>query len=345
MAEVEDVARGGRRCGAARRAPVGLDDGPRGQADGRVEVALHRLVRPDPRRRATSSGTRQSTPTTSAPASPIRASSSPVPTPKWMRGTPRSAMAAKTLALCGQHEARVVGRASARRPSCRTAGWPLAPASTWLRSEAMARSASRSRSWCHSVGVAVHHRLGEPVGARRLALDQVAGHRERRPGEADQRRRRARSTRMRTVSSTYGRVDLGLERAQPVEVGGGAERLLDDGSDAGGDVDAEPDRRHRHDDVAVEDGGVDAVAPHRLEGDLGRQVGDRGWRRGCCPSPRIARYSGSDRPAWRMNHTGTRSSASPAVAGRLQRRARRKGEGAASAIGAKVDGAVTDRDT
>ena len=25
------------------------------------------------------------------------------------------------------------------------------------------------------------------------------------------------------------------------------------------------------------------------------------------PDPRIARYSGSDRPAWRMNHTGVRS--------------------------------------
>ena len=29
------------------------------------------------------------------------------------------------------------------------------------------------------------------------------------------------------------------------------------------------------------------------------------------PCPRAARYSGSDRPAWRMNHTGTRSTVSP----------------------------------
>src|SRR6267378_1124285 len=29
------------------------------------------------------------------------------------------------------------------------------------------------------------------------------------------------------------------------------------------------------------------------------------WRMG--PSPRRARYSGSERPAWRMNHTGTLS--------------------------------------
>ncbi len=37
------------------------------------------------------------------------------------------------------------------------------------------------------------------------------------------------------------------------------------------------------------------------------------------PVPRIVRYSGSDRPAWRMNHTGIRSVASP-------RQARRNGE-------------------
>ena len=29
------------------------------------------------------------------------------------------------------------------------------------------------------------------------------------------------------------------------------------------------------------------------------------------PSPRAARYSGSDRPAWRMNHTGVRVTGSP----------------------------------
>ncbi len=50
---------------------------------------------------ASASGTRQSTPTTSAPAWPIAASSSPVPTPKWIRGTPRSETAASTAAECG----------------------------------------------------------------------------------------------------------------------------------------------------------------------------------------------------------------------------------------------------
>ena len=50
---------------------------------------------------ASSSGSRKSTPTTSAPASPICPSSSPVPTPKWMRGTPAPPTAASTAAECG----------------------------------------------------------------------------------------------------------------------------------------------------------------------------------------------------------------------------------------------------
>ena len=73
---------------------------------------------------------------------------------------------------------------------------------------------------------------------------------------------------------------------------------------AGRDVDAEPDGVGGHDDVAVQHGGVDAVAAHRLQRDLGGQLGlldgveDRalaadapGTRAGCGP-------------AWRMNHTG-----------------------------------------
>src|SRR3546814_3280466 len=45
------------------------------------------------------------------------------------------------------------------------------------------------------------------------------------------------------------------------------------------------------------------------------------------PSPRTARYSGSDRPAWRMNHTGTREAGRP-------RAARSRGASARSEEGA-----------
>ena len=43
------------------------------------------------------------------------------------------------------------------------------------------------------------------------------------------------------------------------------------------------------------------------------------WHRGCCPSP-AARYSGRDRPAWRMNHTGTWSTGAPARPTKARRR-------------------------
>ena len=57
-------------------------------------------------RHASSSGIRQSTPTTSAPASPSSPSSSPVPTPKWILGTPLSASAAKIRLVCGRMACR-----------------------------------------------------------------------------------------------------------------------------------------------------------------------------------------------------------------------------------------------
>ena len=65
----------------------------------------------------------------------------------------------------------------------------------------------------------------------------------------------------------------GLEGAQAVEVAAGPQRLGRHRSGPGRDVDAEADGVRRHDDVAVHDGGVDAVAAHRLQRDLGRQVG------------------------------------------------------------------------
>ena len=68
-------------------------------------------------------------------------------------------------------------------------------------------------------------------------------------------------------------MSLGLERAQAVEVGRGAQRRARRPARCRGDVDAEADGVGRHDDVAVQHGGVDAVAAHRLQRDLGGQVG------------------------------------------------------------------------
>ena len=60
------------------------------------------------RRRASSSGTRQSTPTTELPAVAIEERSSPVPTPNRMVGTPGwdSASSAKSLVVAGSTSSR-----------------------------------------------------------------------------------------------------------------------------------------------------------------------------------------------------------------------------------------------
>ena len=153
--------------------------------------------------------------------------------------------------------------------------------------------------------IGVHHLLGVLVGAARPALDEVAGDGERRPGEGQERHRLGKlgGEHVDRLQHVRG-VSRGLERPQPAQIVGVTQRCLADRTRAGRHVDAEPDGVGGNDDVAVEHGGVDAVAAHGLQGELGGTV------RGCLmasrmlPSPRIARYSGRLRPAWRMNHTG-----------------------------------------
>ena len=76
------------------------------------------------------------------------------------------------------------------------------------------------------------------------------------------------------------------------------------GPTPGDDVEVDADGRQRDDDVGEEDRGVDAVAAHRLQGDLGDEVRARGRTRASRRPRARSRYSGSERPAWRMNHTG-----------------------------------------
>ena len=81
----------------------------------------------------------------------------------------------------------------------------------------------------------------------------------------------------------------------------------------------------RHDDVGEQDRGVDPVAAHRLQGHLAGQLGVARSRRGSSPLPRSARYSGSERPAWRMNQTGTCATGSLRHAREERARAQRRG--------------------
>ena len=120
--------------------------------------------------------------------------------------------------------------------------------------------------------IAEHERLGACVVARRSALDEIAREGERRTREPDEWRRtelgHEKAYRLGDVLHVAG-----LQRRQAVEVGAGADRLRDDRSNAGDDVQVDADGLERQHDVAEQNGGVDPVPTYRLHRDLGDEVG------------------------------------------------------------------------
>ena len=138
-------------------------------------------------------------------------------------------------------------------------------------------------------GVGVHHRARREVVARRAPLHQVGGQRERGAAEADERGGGAAGLGgVRGAAGGRGvqfgdgpahglfdrRVVAGLVGGQAVHVRGVAHGFFDDGPDAGHDLHAHPGQAQGHDDVAEEDRRVHVVAAHRLERDLGGELGD-----------------------------------------------------------------------
>ena len=101
VAQVEDVT----GCGPARSRTSRVSAAATSQVVRHMAGSrLPCTATPGPTRcRASSSGTRQSTPTTELPAVAIEAKSSPVPTPNRMVGTPgwESASSAKSLVVAG----------------------------------------------------------------------------------------------------------------------------------------------------------------------------------------------------------------------------------------------------
>ena len=188
-------------------------------------------------------------------------------------------MRGEHLATRGQHELRVVGSAQLTDPAveeldCR------GTAPTCARNVAMARSARRSSSVCHNAGSPYINAFVRASCAT-AALDEVARDRERRAREPDHGHVEL-AHRIFTVSSTYGMSSSGSSGRRRSRSAVERKGARSPGR-TGGDVDAEPDRRDGYDDVAVQDRGVDAVAPHRLHRDLGRELRACEWRRGCCP--------------------------------------------------------------
>ena len=133
------------------------------------------------------------------------------------------------------------------------------------------------------------------------------------PGEPDERDIAQRGHQYRNRG--YRRNLMRLKGFHGIDVGCGAHRMFDHRADVGHDVQIDARRPQRHHDVGKQDGGIDAVAAHRLQRDLAHQLGiETAASMLCCV--RSSRYSGSERPACRMNHTGTRLGLRPPAAAR-----------------------------
>ena len=209
------------------------------------------------RSQATSSGTRQSTPITSPPASARSSSRCASPVAKWIVGTSTAARIAR-----GVRRARTRGnRPTESAPTHESKSWiTSAPARTQrgdVRREGLGQLLHQR---VPDVGLRVHARLRQLEVARRLALDQVAGDGERPAREADHALvgpKRLADQPDRLQHERHRLLRLG--HAQALDVGKRPHRLGDHGPDVLDqlDVDAHPeDGQH---DVREHHGRVDVV--------------------------------------------------------------------------------------
>ncbi|OPZ51574.1 MAG: hypothetical protein BWY91_02663 [bacterium ADurb.BinA028] len=121
------------------------------------------------------------------------------------------------------------------------------------------------------VGLLVHEGFGDGVVPAGSALDEIGRDGEGRTREPDERGVAEQFNRP-SDSLGDGREGLGVELRQGGDRGGRADRVVDDRAHAGDDVDAHASQTHRNHDVGEEDSRVDAMATHRLAGDLGGQL-------------------------------------------------------------------------
>ena len=138
------------------------------------------------------------------------------------------------------------------------------------------------------LGLPVHQPLGLDEVAGRPTLHEVAGERERRPGEADQGNRRLGTDQPDRLEQ---RCDGGLrlEGAERGHVVGRANRPLDDRADALANVEIHAQSGERRGDIREQDRRVHAQAADRLERDLGAQgrVPRDLQQRGSLPDPAV----------------------------------------------------------
>ncbi len=120
-------------------------------------------------------------------------------------------------------------------------------------------------------GLAQHERLRSGVIAAGTPLHEVAGQRERRSREPDQRHvelGHEGSDRLGHVRL----VDVGLQRPEAPYVGGRADRRIQDGTEPLLHADRQPGGRERNHDVTEQDRGVHRHPAERLQRDLDHLV-------------------------------------------------------------------------
>ena len=120
--------------------------------------------------------------------------------------------------------------------------------------------------------LAIHESLGRGEVPRWTAFDEIAGKREWRAREADDSRPSAELT-LHLADRLQREGHLGrVERPQRGDVGGRADRPVDDRPDLGLDPHADTHRLEGQHDVGEEDGRVDAQFADRHQRDLGAKV-------------------------------------------------------------------------
>jgi hypothetical protein len=122
--------------------------------------------------------------------------------------------------------------------------------------------------------LAVHAGLRLRELARRLPLDQVAGHGERSAGKADDRLVGPQLLADEADRLEHERHRLArIGNREPLDVVERRDRPLDDRPDALDELDVDPHAENGEHDVREEDGCVDAVGAHRLKRHLGAELG------------------------------------------------------------------------
>jgi hypothetical protein len=132
------------------------------------------------------------------------------------------------------------------------------------------------------------------------------------PGEADQRDLEVgaqQPDRLEELGDVGGR----LQRAEPLDVGAGAERLVDERTAPRLDPHGHADGGQRHHDVAEHDGGVDRHPAQRLQGDLDDLLGVLAGLEDVAVAPELPVLG---QVAARLPHETTPACGRPAGAGR-----------------------------